>query len=90
MRFLKRWLDTETPTAQRLLDAALVMALLPHVVMTRVPMLLYGVLVLVVLWRGREVSGQVLALFGAHGRCGEDQAELWLLPDLHGRQGRDH
>ena len=67
MRFLRRWLDTETPKTQRLLDIALVTALLPHVAMARLPILIYGIMVLLVLWRGREVSAKGMALFGALG-----------------------
>jgi len=57
MRFLRRWLATETPNASRLLDAALIAALLPHLAMMKLPMLLYGVLVLALLLRGRQLSG---------------------------------
>ncbi|MDX1296061.1 MAG: hypothetical protein R3302_07330, partial [Sulfurimonadaceae bacterium] len=67
MRFLRRWLDTSTPSHQRLLDAALVVALLPHAFMAKFPMLLYGLAVLVVLLIRKEVSNKTTIFFGLLG-----------------------
>ena len=67
MASLRRWLDTDPPNTQRLLDVALIVALLPHLAMARPAMLLYGLVVLALLLRKREVSGIAMALMGFFG-----------------------
>ena len=67
MRFLRRLPDIKTPSVQRLLDVALITALLPHLAMGRPPMLLYLLLVLAVLIRGRSLSKAMMAVFGVLG-----------------------
>lgn len=67
MRFLRRLLAINTPLRQQLLDAALVTALLPHMFMAKLPILIYGVLVVAVLSLRKSVSGWVTLFFGILG-----------------------
>lgn len=67
MRFLRRWLATETPSALALVDVAFVLALLPHLLMLRLPMLFYMVLALVVIVRGGSAGKATLWSFALGG-----------------------
>ena len=67
MRFSRRWLDTEAPATPHLVDAALVAALLPHLPLLRMPMLLYGILILFLLFRGTMLQRKGLVAIGVLG-----------------------
>lgn len=62
MRFLKPWQDISIPPLA-LLDAAYVVVLLPLLLILKVPMLVFVVIVLGILFFKREPAGNMLVLF---------------------------
>jgi len=67
MRSWKFWRFTEAPGRLALIDTALVVGMLPHVVMAKVPMLLYMGVVLLWLLRGKVPGKWGMALMGLLG-----------------------
>lgn len=67
MRYLKYLLNIKTPSNQRLIDIGLVIALLPHIFITKFSMLLFMLAVLFVLLRIKNISKNLMAFFTIAG-----------------------
>jgi transglutaminase-like putative cysteine protease len=67
MRFSRSWRSIETPDRRVLVDAALIVGVLPHLATVRLPVLLYMGVVLVLLLRGKTPARWAMVLMGVLG-----------------------
>ncbi len=67
MRFLPHWPDTKPPTALRLVDIALIAALLPHLSLLEPMMLIYLGLSWLLIWRAKPLPNRHLLLMALIG-----------------------
>ena len=67
MRYLAHWLTIKTPPPQRLLDMALILAVIPHLSHLKFPMLVFLLTALIIISLKKKISlrfQNLLALFG--------------------------